>query len=165
MTRTLFNFASAAAVADWSPIDDAVMGGLSSSQLRHDAAGHAVFEGQVSLANNGGFASIRSKPLPLHAPGARGYVLQVCGDGKRYKLNLRTDDNFDGVNYHAAFDAPAGRWTTVLLPLNAFRASFRGREVPSAASLDPARVRQVGLMTADRQAGSFALALRTISVT
>jgi hypothetical protein len=160
----LFRFESAVSVADWSAIDDGVMGGVSRSRLRHDPAGHAVFEGIVSLEHDGGFASVRSRPLDLRAPGAVNYLLEVRGDGKRYKLNLRTDDAFDGVNYQAAFEAPSGTWTLVRLPVSGFHPTFRGRSVPGAPRLDPARVRQMGLMIADRQAGPFALALRSIRV-
>jgi len=39
-----------------------------------------------------------------------------------------------------------------------------GRIVTGAPPLDPARVRQVGLMIADRQAGPFSLAVRSIRV-
>jgi len=164
MPLDLFRFQSAQAIADWSAIDDAVMGGVSSSRLRHDAAGHAVFEGVVALDNNGGFASVRSRPLDLGAPGAVSYVLEVRGDGKRYKLNLRTDDAFDGVNYQASFETPPGAWTLVRLPVSGFSPTFRGRTVPDAPPLDPIRVRQVGLMIADRQVGAFALAVRAIGV-
>ena len=164
MVRILFRFDSAASVADWSAIDDGVMGGVSRSQLRHDPAGHAVFEGHVSLERNGGFASVRSRPLPLGVQGAVGYLLDVRGDGKRYKITLRTDDAFDGVNYQAAFEPPAGEWTMVRVPLTAFRPTFRGRSVLDAPALDPTRVRQIGLMIADRQQGAFALAVRSISV-
>jgi hypothetical protein len=68
------------------------------------------------------------------------------------------------VNYQAAFEAPAGAWTLVRMPLTAFHPTFRGRRVPGAPPLDPARVRQIGLMIADRQAGAFALALRSFGV-
>ena len=162
MPRELFRFDSAAKVADWSAIDDAVMGGVSSSCLRHDPAGHAVFEGTVSLERNGGFASVRSRPMDLGAPGASVYLLEVRGDGKRYKLDVRLDDAFDGVTYQAAFEAPVGAWTHVRLPLSAFRPTFRGRTVPDAPPLDPALVRHIGLVIADRQAGPFALAVRSI---
>jgi hypothetical protein len=163
MARHLFDFQAAESTADWSAIDDAVMGGISASRLRHDPAGHAVFEGAVSLDNNGGFASVRSRPGELGPPGVVSYVLEVRGDGKRYKLNLRTDDAFDGVNYQAAFQTPCDQWTTVRLPISGFRATFRGRVVATAPPLDPARVRQVGLMIADRQVGTFALEVRSIS--
>lgn len=138
------------------------MGGVSRSRLRHDATGHAVFEGIVSLESNGGFASVRSRPLDLGAAGAANYVLEVSGDGKHYKLGALVDDAFDGVSYQARFEAPIGRWSVVRLPLAEFQASFRGRGVPGAPPLDPARVRQLGLMIADRQAGAFVLRLRSI---
>ena len=162
MSRELFRFDSPASVADWSPIDDRVMGGASHSRLRYDAAGHAVFEGVVSFENNGGFASVRSRPLDLGVPGAVDYSLEVRGDGKRYKLSVRADDALDGVTYQIGFEAPAGTWATVRLPLPGFRPTFRGRSVPGAPPLDPARVRQIGLVIAERQAGSFALRLRSI---
>jgi hypothetical protein len=164
VSRDLFRFHSAESIADWSAIDDVVMGGVSSSRLRHDPAGHALFEGVVSLENNGGFASVRSRPRDLGAPGAAAYRVEVRGDGKRYKVNLRTDEAFDGVNYQAAFAPPPGEWTTVRLPVSGFRPTFRGRAVAGAPPLDPARVRQIGLMIADGQAGAFALAIRAIGV-
>jgi NADH dehydrogenase [ubiquinone] 1 alpha subcomplex assembly factor 1 len=162
MGRELFNFESCAAVAGWNAIDDRVMGGLSRSRLRHDPAGHAVFEGVVSLENGGGFASVRLHPQDLGVPGAVNYVLEVCGDGRRYKLNLRTDDSFDGVNYQAAFEPPSGQWTRMCLPVSGFDPTFRGRSVPGAPPLDTERVRQIGLMVADQRAGPFALAVRWI---
>jgi NADH dehydrogenase [ubiquinone] 1 alpha subcomplex assembly factor 1 len=162
MSRELFHFDSLASVADWSAIDDSVMGGVSHSRLRHDAAGHAVFEGVVSLENNGGFASVRTRPLELGVPGAANYSLEVRGDGKRYKLSFRVDDAFDGVSYQARFEAPADTWTVVRLPLSEFQPTFRGRSLPGAPPLDPARVRQIGLIIAERQAGPFALRLRSI---
>jgi len=49
----LFDFREPLAVRAWTAIDDRVMGGGSVSTLRHDAAGHAVFEGEVSLDQSG----------------------------------------------------------------------------------------------------------------
>jgi hypothetical protein len=164
VARELFRFDSAASVADWSAIGDSVMGGLSVSRLRHDPAGHAVFEGTVSLERNGGFASVRSRPLALGDAQVVACLLDVRGDGRRFKLNLRTDDAFDGMNYQAAFEAPEDAWTLVQLPFSAFLPTFRGRRVPGAPPLDPARIRQIGFAIADRQAGPFALALRSIRV-
>jgi NADH dehydrogenase [ubiquinone] 1 alpha subcomplex assembly factor 1 len=164
MSRELFRFESAASVAEWSAIDDSVMGGISTSRLRYDDNGHAVFEGIVSLERNGGFASVRSRPLPLGLPGAVNCVIELRGDGKRYKLNLRSDDAFDGINYQAALEPPCHEWSVLRLPLSAFLPSFRGRSLPGVALLDPASLRQIGLMIADRQAGPFALAVRSVGL-
>jgi hypothetical protein len=52
----------------------------------------------------------------------------------------------------------------VAIPLAAFRARFRGRVLDDAPPLDPARVRELGFMIGERQAGPFALALRALRV-
>ena len=66
MLVELFNFSDPQSVDAWRAIDDRVMGGVSHSGLRHERAGHAVFEGDVSLAQNGGFASVRQAPARAH---------------------------------------------------------------------------------------------------
>jgi hypothetical protein len=160
----LFDFSDPAIVRGWSPIDDRVMGGISRSEMRHDLAGHAIFEGSVSLECNGGFASVRSSPAARGQPGAADCVIEIRGDNKQFKLSLLTDNGFDSLNYQASFTPSGTDWQTVRLPLATFRASFRGREVPGAPALDPARIRQVGLMIAARQAGPFALDIKRISL-
>jgi hypothetical protein len=161
---TLFDFADPAEAEAWAPIDDRVMGGVSRSRLRHDPAGHAVFEGNVSLERNGGFASVRSVPAAFGRAGAQSAILETRGDARRFKLNLLTEDAFDGVNYQASFTPDPDRWQSLRIPLAEFRPSFRGREVPGAPPLDPARIRQIGLMIVERQAGPFVLAIRRISL-
>jgi len=160
----LFDFRDPDAVNDWAAIDDRVMGGVSRSRLRHHPAGHAVFEGEVSLERNGGFASVRSSAGARGKPGASACVIEVRGGGKQVKLSLLTDDGFDSLNYQASFAPDGDAWQTIQLPLTAFRASFRGRDVPGAPALDAARIRQVGLVIAARQAGPFALDIRRISL-
>jgi NADH dehydrogenase [ubiquinone] 1 alpha subcomplex assembly factor 1 len=160
----LIDFADPSAVEWWNPINDGVMGGVSQSQLRHNPAGHAVFTGHVSFENNGGFASVRCQPCDLGRIGVAAYLLEVRGDGKRYKLNLRTDNDFDGVNYQARFDPPPGARTTCRLASADFLPTWRGKQVPDAPPLDTSRVRQIGLMIADRQEGPFELVVRSISV-
>lgn len=150
-------------VAGWSAIDDRVMGGVSRSRMRFDAAGYACFEGTVSLERGGGFASVRATDLPLGVPGTRAWRLEALGDGRRYRLSLFTAETFDASSYQAEFEPPAGRWATIELPVEAFEARLRGRTVPGAPPLDPAAVRQVGLLVGDRQAGAFRLAVRRIA--
>ncbi|MDX9884586.1 CIA30 family protein [Thauera sp.] len=159
MPETLFLFDRPESVAAWSAIDDRVMGGVSRSALRFDPAGHAVFSGQVSTDNNGGFASVRASVSTPPGSDIDAVELVVRGDGHRYKLNLRTDRGFDGVNYQAAFAPPAGQWVTLRLTLDAFQPSYRGRAVSDAPPLRGARIEQVGLMIADRQFGAFELAI------
>lgn len=149
---------------EWRAINDGVMGGVSRGGVEIARDGWLVFAGEVSLERNGGFASVRTVPAPLGVPGARAVRLEVRGDGKRYKLNLKTDEAFDGVQYQAAFATPAGQWTTLTLPLEAFAPKHRGRDVPDAPPLDPARIVTLGLLISDRQAGPFRLEVRAIDL-
>jgi NADH dehydrogenase [ubiquinone] 1 alpha subcomplex assembly factor 1 len=165
MLTPLFAFIDPNAANAWHAIDDRVMGGISCSTLRHDPVGHAVFEGTVSLERNGGFASVRSNSGDRGLSGAGTCLIELRGDNKQFKLSLLTDDGFDSLNYQASFAPKGTDWQTLHLPLADFRASFRGREVTDAPPLDPARIRQVGLMIAARQAGPFELHIRRISLT
>lgn len=160
----LFDFRDPLAVSAWTPIDDRVMGGVSVSTLRHDPAGHAVFQGEVSLERNGGFASVRSSPGQRGMQGAEVCVVEIRGVPKRFKLSLLTDDGFNTLIYQAGFAPTGSDWQTLRLPISSFRATFRGREVVDTPQLEPAGIRQVGLMIADRQAGRFALDIRRLSL-
>jgi monofunctional biosynthetic peptidoglycan transglycosylase len=145
----------------WRSIDDVVMGGLSSSGMVLED-GVAVFRGEVSLENNGGFASVRSEPQDHDLSAFDGVVLRVRGDGKGYRFRLRTTRAFDGVSYQAPLEPAAGTWQEVTIPFSAFEPVFRGRRVPDHPPLDPARVQTFGLLIADRQAGPFRLEVEWI---
>lgn len=164
MDVDLYRFDDPRAASAWEAVDDRVMGGVSRSRMRHDPAGHAVFEGILSLDQGGGFASVRAPAAqPVEAAGTRAWRLEVRGDGRRYKFTLRTSERFDAVSWQASFDVPAGEWRTVRLATGDFVPTFRGRQV-DAPPLDPSAVRTLGLMLADRQPGPFALALRRIAI-
>ena len=161
---TLLDFDDPADAASWRPVDDVVMGGVSHSAFEQAGTGVARFHGNVSLENFGGFASVRTPPRAWDTAGAEAFVLRVRGDGKTYKFTIRTGDGFDGIQYQQRFTATAGTWSDVRLPVSEFVATFRGRKVPFAPSLDPARVRAIGLMISDKQAGSFELLVDRVAI-
>lgn len=164
MSKLLFDFRDPRAVLNWRAIDDRVMGGLSQSRLRHDEAGHAVFEGEVSLERNGGFASVRCAPGDHGLAGAQQCLIEISGPAPAFKLNLFSSDGFDGLSYQHDFTPAGPGWQTLALALADFVPRFRGRDVPGAPPLQPQRIRQVGLMIANRRAGRFFLALRRIEL-
>lgn len=141
----------------WAIVNDDVMGGLSSSQVEVTEAGTFLFTGSVSLENNGGFASTRTRTDDLDLSRHDGVVLRVRGDGRRYQFRLRTSGSSRGVAYRAEFETRAGEWQEVYLPFDSFRASFRGRFPRGEGPLDPARIRQMGFLIADKVEGPFRL--------
>jgi monofunctional biosynthetic peptidoglycan transglycosylase len=164
VATTLLDFDDAADATLWRPVDDVVMGGVSRSAFGIAEPSIARFSGNVSLENFGGFASVRTPPRDWDTAGAAAFVLRVRGDGKHYKFTLRTGDGFDGIQYQARFQPPAAEWTDVRLPVDSFVATFRGRKVPFAPRLDPAKVRALGLMISDKQAGQFELLVDRIGI-
>ena len=54
----LFDFAGADAAKDWQTVNDGVMGGVSEGKFKITDAKTLEFFGNLSLENNGGFASV-----------------------------------------------------------------------------------------------------------
>ncbi len=163
-STTLFRFPGHEP-AEWIVVNDGVMGGLSRSEFVAADPGHATFRGEMSLENNGGFASVRGH-VPEGIPtAARLIELRVRGDGRSYQVRLREGRRFDGIAYRAEFRTEPGEWLVVALPMSDFEPTYRGRRPRNASPLDPSQVRQLGLMIADKQAGPFRLDVEWIRAT
>ncbi|MDH4232654.1 MAG: CIA30 family protein [Nitrospirota bacterium] len=161
MKKLIIDFKDPVENGQWERVNDAVMGGISESRLLIQG-GTALFEGEVSLENYGGFASIRSLPRDFGLEGYDGLIARVRGDGKSYRLRLRTDDEYEGIAYQGVFETKPGEWLSVQLPFSGFVPVFRGRVVPGAPALSPGRIRRVGFMIADRQEGLFRLEIEGV---
>lgn len=147
------------AAAPWVVIDDGVMGGRSAGQVSSEE-GVTIFEGDLSLENNGGFSSIR---LPLNGGLGEysGVRLKVRGDGRTYQMRLRHGTGFDGVVWRAEFDT-GPQWSVVELAFDDFWPGFRGRPVPNAGPVIPADVQQIGFLLGDKNPGAFRLEVGAI---
>lgn len=145
----LFDFSqpNAEAVEIWGALDDVVMGGVSDSGFRSEAD-YAVFSGEVSTANSGGFASIRTRNFepPLNLSTYLGIELQVQGDGQRYKFFLRDEDGWDALAYGYSFDTSQNEWLTVRIPFDQLTPVFRAKTQPEAQPLNPSSIRSLQLM-------------------
>ncbi|MDJ0729792.1 MAG: CIA30 family protein [Crocosphaera sp.] len=131
----------------WGVIDDVVMGGVSESSIRLEQD-KAVFSGNVSTANNGGFASVRTKNItpPLDLSEYEGIELKVQGDGKRYKFIIRCEGKWDGVGYSYSFDTFYNTSTTVRIPFSELIPVFRAKTVPEMGKFDPSCIYSMQLM-------------------
>lgn len=147
----------------WFVVNDGVMGGMSQSDIQRTDRGTGVFAGELSLANNGGFASVRAVAGQHDLSEYAGLEARVRGDGRTYELLLRTNDYFDGIAWRARFDSGGGEWTTVRVSFDDFIPTFRGRPLSNAARLDRRRIQQIGFMLADRRPGPFLLEIDSVS--
>jgi monofunctional biosynthetic peptidoglycan transglycosylase len=155
--KSLLEFNSPNEAKEWRVVNDGVMGGLSDSRMIITQRSTAIFQGNISLRNNGGFASVRTFPRAYELSGYSGLTIRIMGDGKKYQVRLRTDDNFDGISYKESFETTLNTWINVTLHFKTFVPSFHGRVVADAPSLNPNKIRQIGFLIADKQAGPFKL--------
>ncbi|KAL0442614.1 UNVERIFIED_CONTAM: hypothetical protein Slati_1984100 [Sesamum latifolium] len=138
----------------WGALDDVVMGGVSESTFQIDPNGGenggptGIFRGVVSTANNGGFTSIRTRnfSIPEDLSAYDGLELCIKGDGRRYKLIVRTSRDWDTVGYTTGFDTVKDQWQSVRLPFSSLRPIFRARSIPDAPPFNPSEIISLQLM-------------------
>ena len=154
---TVFDFTSPENTGQWMIVNDDVMGGVSQSEIAVTGRQTMIFRGILSLENNGGFASVRTMPRTYELVGYEGFRLRVRGDGRRYKLRVRTGDRFNSAAYEREFETIADTWTTVIVPFEQMMPTWRGRRLPNYPPVDSNQIAQIGLMIADKIEAPFEL--------
>lgn len=127
-------------------INDAVMGGRSSSALEARADRSLLFSGTIDT-NGGGFASCRTlgddAPLGL-VPRTRAIYVDAAGDGQRHKATLHTADSWSFRTSWAHDFVASKKRTTHRLLLSDFKGSRGPRRVKGAPPVDPEAVTGLG---------------------
>jgi len=147
---------------NWQNVDDGVMGGLSESCFTAQSES-VVFTGNVSLENNGGFASAYLLAEPFDLSAYTGICVRVRGDGKRYGFTLVTPVNGKEQIHRAYFFAQSRLWQEVYMPFSGFQPKRRGRVLSPDIRPNLEQVLKMGFIIADKQAGRFALQIEKIS--
>ncbi len=155
----LVDFSEHSALDNWYIVNDGVMGGLSQGNLYISNDGVGVFEGLVSLENNGGFTSIRHDMETQKIEDKSKAILRVKGDGKRYQFRIKANVN-DWYSYIHYFET-SGEWENIEIPLNAMYPSFRGRtlDMPNYKS---SVISSLTFLIANKKAERFELNIDSI---
>jgi hypothetical protein len=124
--KIIFDFNKKADVREWIVVD-AVMGGESSSTFNLNDDGFGVFEGSISLENNGGFSSVRYRFQKIQVKEYTSIVIKLQGDGKEYQFRIKSNSG-DYYSYIAPFST-SGEWQEIVIPLKDMYPSFRGRKL------------------------------------
>lgn len=155
--KMLFDFESPDAAAVWETVNDGVMGGVSDGRVRMTDEGTLEFFGVLSLENNGGFASVRSRPRPLGLAAEDRVAVRLRGDGREYTLNLYVPTSRVAFSYRVPIQTKADEWIEIAIPLKDFQATSFGRPVPSAGPVDASQVNSLGFLLGDKKPGKFRL--------
>jgi len=138
----------------WRIVNDGVMGGLSSSKaiIKDDKI---IFSGNVSLENNGGFASLRSPVRDYNFEKFSGLEIKIKGDGKRYSISMKETTYFNGYFYTTFFETKNDEWITLKISFNQFKLYYFGQETKSNKKLPLNNIKEISLSIGDKQEGNF----------
>jgi len=162
--QVLFDFTGADAAKEWQAVNDGVMGGVSEGKFKITDKKTLAFFGTLSLENNGGFASVRSKAKKLGLDKGDSIVAKVRGDGREYNLNLYLNKPLMAFSYRATVQTKKDEWIEVKVPLDKFEATSFGRPVKDAGAVKPEEVNALGFLLGDKKAGPFNLEIESIKV-
>jgi NADH dehydrogenase [ubiquinone] 1 alpha subcomplex assembly factor 1 len=159
--KQIYIFSTQTNSKDWRIVNDGVMGGVSKSSLVLTDAGHGKFSGHVSLANNGGFASIQLNKTIKLSEEKKFIVLRIKGDGKRYEFRL-TGEISQSESYVHQF-ATSGEWENLKLPLNEFYPQYRGRKL-NLPNFNFKSIEQMSFFISNKQEEDFELLIDWIGL-
>ena len=162
--QTLFDFTGADAAKEWQTVNDGVMGGVSEGKFKFTDKKTMEFFGTLSLANNGGFASVRTKAKKLGLEKGDTLVAKVKGDGREYSLNLYLNKPLIAFSYRATVQTKKDEWIEVRIPLEKTEATSFGRVVKDAGAVKPEEINALGFMLGDKKAGPFKMEIEWIKV-
>lgn len=141
----------------WIAVNDGVMGGLSQGSISYtdDAL---VFQGNLSLENNGGFSSIRTDWGKYDLSEYNKIVMRVKGDGRTYGFVLSHASRYYLPNHKFEFTGKTDEWTTIEMPLGDFHEEIMGRKTGDKINAEILqRIIRMGIILADKKEGPFKL--------
>jgi NADH dehydrogenase [ubiquinone] 1 alpha subcomplex assembly factor 1 len=145
---------SDANTALWYTTNDNVMGGLSQGRYLMTASGTGQFTGQLSLRNNGGFSSVRTRIENSALAGYDGLEIRLRGDGRVYSL-LAAPANTRG-SWQKEFQAPL-EWETIRVPFETMELSVRGWRPKSYPPIIGDEIQTIGFLISDKDERPFRL--------
>lgn len=159
--KTIYTFSSQTNIREWLIVNDGVMGGISNSSLVLTNAGHGRFSGHVSMANNGGFASIQLNKTIKLAEEKKFIVLRIKGDGKRYEFRLKGNIS-QSQSYVQQFDT-SGEWENIKLEISKFYPQYRGRKL-NIPNFNFKNIEELSFLIANKQEEDFELLIDWIGL-
>ena len=157
--QEVYNFSVESKPGDWYVVDDGVMGGRSQGQVGLSEEGHGIFQGTVSLENNGGFSSIRTRMDGLETLGYSAFKIRLKGDGKNYQFRVRSQLN-ERHSYQYEFPT-TGAWQEVTVPFDQMIPTFRGMRL-SLPNYPGEFLRECSFLISNKKNESFKLEIDKI---
>lgn len=154
----IFDFSKEISGKGWYVVNDGVMGGLSKG-LFSIKDNLAVFEGDVSTDNNGGFTMIQNRFKSVSTEKYSSFVIKLKGDGKSYQFRVKSDSN-QQFSYVYQFST-SGEWEEITIPFSSLEPRFRGR-VLDLSNFDGTKIEEIAFLIGNKRDESFKLSISSL---
>lgn len=158
---TIFNFTSESTINQWQIVNDGVMGGRSKGYFSLNDNGHGLFEGTVSLENNGGFSMVQYHFQEMDVREYNKVVIKLKGDGKDYQFRVKKNRS-DYYSYAFIFSTTKD-WQTIEIPFDKMIPQFRGRRL-NKTKFTGEQLEEIAILIGNKKAENFALQIANISL-
>lgn len=159
-SQVIFDFKKKSDIQDWVILDDVVMGGESSGTFKLNADGFGIFEGHISLDNNGGFSSVRYRFDKILIMEYTQIIIKLQGDGRKYQFRIKS--NSGDYSYITPF-LTSGDWQEIGIPLKDMYPSFRGRRLDQANFSDD-YIKEITFLIGNKKKEQFKLLIDKIEL-
>lgn len=161
MNIMLFDFDSTSKIDTWQVVNDGVMGGLSQGQFSLNKFGHGYFHGKVSLANNGGFSSVRHRFETIGVKSFSKVKIRLKGDGKAYQFRVKATAD-QRYSYIGGFTT-SGDWETLTIAFSKMYPAYRGRllDIPNYSG---ETMTEIAFLIGNKKEEAFALEIDYIQL-
>ena len=141
-------------------VNDKVMGGSSRAQVESQREG-IRFYGQVSLANNGGFASFRIPLQPRNIGAFSAFSIKLEGDGKTYQF--RVQEHQQQRHAYVTDINTTGQLQEVKISFDELKPRFRGNRL-DLPRFNGQTLSRLGLMILPGKELEFNLTFKEVSL-
>jgi len=143
-------------VKNWAVVNDGVMGGKSESTVQL-LSNSILFKGNISLRNNGGFASLRNEGHKLNISQCKSVTIKFrTNTNRKFSFRLSNSDWFYKPFFKHEFSSSTPDWETVTLLLADFKEyTINGETGNKLTSDNMKKEMRIGIILYDKQEGSF----------
>lgn len=141
---------------DWVVISDNVMGGITQSKLEYTETS-LVLTGTISLANYGGFSSVKTRFKNFDLADYKGLKIRYRSANQRFAFTLEDSRNWTQPNFKG--DLPPTKdnaWSESTIDFKDFKEYQIGE--PTGEKLNPASLKNIlrlGIITTEKKEGPF----------
>ncbi|MDT0551974.1 CIA30 family protein [Urechidicola vernalis] len=157
----LFESSQDNSINEWRIVNDGVMGGVSQGFITSNSSRNLVYNGNISLRNNGGFSSMRLRVNERDVSKYNAIKVKLKGDRKNYQFRIKSE-TFDRHSYVYEFSTD-NNWEEIIMPFNHFKPQFRGRKL-DMKEYNGESIAEIAILIGNKVEESFILEIDSISL-